>query len=190
MRYVHRPRPFAPDATFELMPDARLRVDQGRRQALLPLANVSEMRLALRPRNASSEVFETNLRWSDGVGARFNSLSWKSQMEFERLDRDYRAFALALVAAVRAANPQATIRAGVAPWRYWGVLGAGALILLALVVVLATAATRGDWVVMLVVAALGAYFGWWLQRYRIANRPRVLGREEAIPDTLLPRAAG
>jgi len=189
LRYHHRPRPFAPEAVFELT-DTHLRVDQGRRSGHFPLSDLAEIRFAYKPGNATSNLFQTNLRWkASKMGGRFSNLSWKSPLDYDRLDAEYNAFAGALLAAARAANPALIVHAGVPLWRYAGVAITGVVALTALVGVAAIALGDANWPPAVIVAVLAGYFLWWLRRYLLANRPRVLGPDEPIPDALMARVS-
>lgn len=183
--YAHRAKPYAGEAEFRLYP-THLRVEQGRRSGDFPLADIVLVRLLYKPRNTTNEGYQAKLYRRDRRTAALTNLSWKSLVDMERQDEDYRRFIEALVAAVAKANPGLALRAGMAPWLHRLTAAAGLLALAALAVVSAQAALNGSLPVALATAGLLAYLGFWTWRYLGRNRPRAF-RADAIPAEVLPK---
>jgi hypothetical protein len=183
--YAHRAKPYAGEAEFRLYP-THLRVEQGRRSGDFPLADIVLLRLLYRPRNTTNEGYQAKLYRRDRRTAALTNLSWKSLVDMERQDAEYRRFVEALVAAVTAANPGVALRAGMPPWRYWLTAAAGLLALAALAVVSVQAALNGSLPVALATGGLGLYLGWWTRRFLSRNRPRAF-TARSIPEDVLPQ---
>lgn len=185
--YQHRAKPYAQEAGFRLFAD-RLSVDQGRRSGDFPLADIVMLRLAYKPRNTTNEGYFAKLYRRDRRTASLTNLTWKSLVDLDRQDADYRRFVEALVAAVAAANPSVALRAGLPGWLHKLTLAAGLAALVGLVVVTGRAVANGSLAIALLTAALTLYCGWWSWRYLGANRPRSF-QPDAIPADVLPKAA-
>lgn len=183
--YAHRAKPYAGDAEFRLFP-THLRVEQGRRSGDFPLADIVMLRLVYRPRNTTNEGYQAKLYRRDRRTAALTNLSWKSLVDMERQDADYRRFVERLVAAVAAANPGVVLRAGLPVWLHRVTAVAGLIALAALMVVTGQALRNGSLAVAALTAALGLYFGWWSWRYLGRNRPRAFSAD-AIPRDVLPK---
>jgi hypothetical protein len=175
--YTHAPRPLGGPITFTLDGD-KLTVDSGRKVQEVRLGAVELVRMTYEPRGVARKAFQTRIRMSDGKAFSFSSLSWRSMIEAENLDRDYRAFTRTLFDAIRRANPEARFVGG-RPKLLWiatAIVGAGALLAMALFIwrALQTGATSA--------ALMGALFlaaaAWQLEPMIRLNRPR-----EFSPDT-------
>ena len=130
---AHAPRPLGGPITFTLDGD-KLTVDSGRKVQEVRLGAVELVRMTYEPRGVARKAFQTRIRMSDGKAFSFSSLSWRSMIEAENLDRDYRAFTRTLFDAIRRANPKARFVGG-RPKLLWiatAILGAAALLAMAL----------------------------------------------------------
>jgi hypothetical protein len=183
--YAHRAKPYAGEAKFRLYP-THVAIEQGRRSGDFPLADVAMIRLLYKPRNTTNEGYQAKLYRRDRRTAALTNLSWKSLVDMERQDADYRRFVEALIGAAAAANPGIALRAGMPAWLHRLTAAAGAAALLALVLVTARAASEGSLPLALVAGLLGLYCGWWSWRYLARNRPRAF-TPGAIPEDVLPR---
>ncbi len=184
--YSHRAKPYAGEAEFRLHPD-HVHVEQGRRSGDFPLADIVMIRLLYKPRNTTNEGYQAKLYRRDRRTASLTNLSWKSLVDMERQDADYRRFVEAAVAAVAAANPGVVLVAGMPRWLHRLTALAGLVALAALTTVLGQALLNGSLPIALLTAALAAYCGWWTMRYLGRNRPRSF-RPGAIPQDVLPPA--
>ena len=182
--YSHRAKPYAGDAEFRLYP-THLRVEQGRRSGDFPLVDVVMVRLLYKPRNTTNEGYQAKVYRRDRRTASLTNLSWKSLVDMERQDEGYRRFVEALVAAAAEANPAVALEAGMPGWLHKVTAVAGALAVLALIIVTGRALQNQAWPVALLTAALGLYCGWWTIRYLGRNRPRSF-TAAAIPAEVLP----
>jgi hypothetical protein len=184
LTYSHAPRPVGGPVTFELDGD-RLRVDSGRKVQDVRLGAVEQVRLTYEPRSFSRRAFQTKVRMKDGKSFRFSSLHWKSLVEAERLDGQYRAFTRALLSAIAASNPEARFLAGRPRW-VWGAtvfLGGAALAGMA---VFAFGAVRGGHTGAALIGAVFLGLGiWQLEPMIRLNKPRRFV-PDAPPAELLP----
>jgi hypothetical protein len=171
LTYRLRPRPFGQEVSFRL-DERSLFVDSGRRQESIPYARVAAIRLSYEPANMSWHAFQAKLILTDGRKLRFGNLSWKSYVEAERQDADYRRFVAALVEKVRAANPRVTCIAG-KPAILWGaVLAAGAAMVGGLADVGTVAALRQAWGAAGLAAMFLLPLVWQVHAMATRNRPR------------------
>ena len=182
--YAHRAKPYAGEAEFRLHP-SHLHVEQGRRSGDFPLADIVMVRLLYKPKNTTNEGYQAKLYRRDKRTVSFNNLSWKSLVEVERQDADYRRFLEALIAAVAAANPGVVLVAGMPAWLHVVTALAGLLALAALAIVTVQAALNAGFPVAMLTGGLGLYFGWWALRYLGRNRPRAF-KPDAIPAEVMP----
>jgi hypothetical protein len=182
--YTHAPRPVGGPITFTL-DDDKLTVDSGRKVQEVRLGAVELVRMTYEPRSVGRKAFQTRIRMSDGKAFTFSSLSWRSMLEAENLDRDYRAFTRTLFDAIRRANPKARFVGGRPKllWMATAILGAGALLAMAVFIwrALQTGATAA--------ALMGALFlaaaVWQLEPMIRLNRPQEFS-PDAPPRELLP----
>jgi hypothetical protein len=182
--YTHSPRPVGGPITFTLDGD-KLTVDSGRKVQEVHLGAVELVRMTYEPRSFAQKAFQTRVRLSDGKAFTFSSLSWRSLIEAERLDRDYRAFTRALFDAIRHANPKARFVGGRPKilWIATAILAAASLVAMAVFIwrALQAGATGA--------ALMGAFFlgvGIWLLEPMIRlNKPQDFSPDEP-PRELLP----
>jgi len=182
--YAHRAKPYAGEAEFTLHP-THLHVDQGRRSGDFPLAEIVLIRLLYKPRNTTNEGYLARFYRRDRRTASLTNLSWKSLVEMERRDAEYRRFVEAAIGAVARANPGVVLRAGMPVWVFWTTAFAGASAVAALLLVAAQALLHAGWPSALFAGALGVYCGWFALRYLGRNRPRDFAAG-AIPQDVLP----
>lgn len=182
--YTHSPRPTGGPITFSLDGD-RLTVDSGRKVQEVRLGAVDLVRMTYEPRSFARNAFQTRVRLSDGKTFTFSSLSWKSLIEAERKDAEYRAFSQALFGAIARANPKARFLAG-RPRIVWILVAAlafASLFAMAFFVWRAFMANATGAALMgFVFLALGV---WQLEPMVRLNRPKVF-TPDAPPRELLP----
>jgi hypothetical protein len=182
--YTHAPRPVSGPISFILDGD-RLTVDSGRKVQEVRLGAVEQVRMTYEPRSFSRKAFRTRVRMKDGKSFTFSSLHWKSLIEAESLDAEYRTFTRALLAAIAAANPGARFVAGRPLWAWVAATLLGAVSLLAMALFVHRALSAGH----TSAAGLGAFFFlaalWQVAPFIRLNRPRAF-RPEAPPAALMP----
>ena len=184
LTYTHCPRPVSGPVTFRLDGD-RLTVDSGRKVHDVRLGAVEQVRLTYEPRSFALKAFQTRVRMQNGRQFTFSSIDWKSPIEVQRLDAEYRAFATALLGAVAAANPGACFVAG-RPRGIWTATAAlGAAALVGMVLFLWRAATAGHAGAALMGALLLGAGIWQLEPMIRLNKPRRF-TPDAPPAELLP----
>lgn len=185
LTYRLRPRPFGHEVTFRLDPRT-LFVDSGRRQEDIPYARIEKIRLTYEPGNVSWHGFRARLTLTDGRTLRFGNLSWKSYVEAERRDADYRSFVAGLLDKVRAANPRVTLVAGKPTLQWAAVLAGGAAMLAGLGAVAVVALLRQAWGAAGLVALFLMPLAWQVHAMATRNRPRAFEHEP--PADVLPPA--
>lgn len=185
LTYRLRPRPFGQEVTFRL--DARtLFVDSGRRQEEIPYARIEKIRLTYEPGNVSWHGFRARLTLTDGRTLRFGNLSWKSYVEAERRDEDYRRFVAGLLDKVRRANPRVRLVAGKPPLQWGAILAGGVAMLAGLTAVGIFAMLRQAWGAAGLVALFLLPLSWQVHAMATRNRPRAF--ESEPPAEVLPPA--
>jgi hypothetical protein len=183
--YAHRAKPYAHDAEFRLMPQ-HLRVEQGKRSGDFPYRDIAMIRLTYKPRNTTNEGYVCKIYRRDGHTASLTNLSWKSLVDLERQDGDYRRFVERLIAEVHRANPGVALQAGMPRWLHIITGLAGLIAMIALVTVTGQSVLNGGLPVAVLTGILALYCGWWATRYLARNRPRGFV-VEAIPEDVLPK---
>lgn len=184
MIYAHRAKPFSNE--LELRLDGRsLAAEKGRSTQNFVLSGLERLRLSYSPRNAIRHAFTCELRASDGKSLKFDSISWKSLIDAERRDTEYRDFVTALVRRAAAVNPGLRLETGIGAWRYRLMLVLGFAIIAALLASTVFVALRSGWVMALITLGLAAYIGLWLREFLTRNRPRLF-TPDALPEAVLP----
>jgi hypothetical protein len=182
--YTHAPRPVGGPITFTLDRD-RLKVDSGRKLHDVRLGAVEAVRMTYEPKSFAQRAYRTKVRMKDGKTFAFSSLNWRSFVEAERLDAEYRDFARALLNEIADANPQARFVAG-RSWPLWiGTAMLAAVSLAALCVFLARALQAGATSAAMVGAFIGLAGIWQLEPMLRLNRPRSFTPDKP-PKDLLP----
>jgi hypothetical protein len=181
--YSHAPRPVGGPVTFTLEGD-RLVVDNGRKVQEVRLGAVEVVRMTYEPRSFAQKAFQTRIRMKDGKTFSFSSINWRSLIEAERLDKDYRAFARTLFDAVARANPDARFVAGRSWWVWVGTAILAAASLLAMAVFTWRALQAGA----MPAAGMGVFFAlvgiWQLEPLVRLNKPRSFTPDEPPPDLM------
>jgi hypothetical protein len=182
--YTHAPRPVSGPITFTLDGDT-LTVDNGRKVQEVNLRSVETVRMTYEPRSFARKAFQTRIRLGDGKSFAFSSLSWRSLIEAESLDRDYRAFTRALFQAIRKASPKARFVGGRPRvlWTATAILAAASLVAMAVFIWRALQAGATGAVLM---GALFLGLGiWQLEPMVRLNKPQDFSPDEP-PRELLP----
>jgi hypothetical protein len=184
LKYQHSARPFGYPISFKLDGD-RLFVDNGRKLQEVRLGAVEEVRLTYEAKSFAQRVFKTRVRMKDGKTFAFSSINWKSLIEAERKEREYRDFGLALFEAIQQANPEARFVAG---RPYWMWVASTMLAFVSMVVIaffIWRALQSGAMGAALMGVILGAAGYWQLEPMVRLNKPRTF-TPNAPPDALMP----
>lgn len=184
VHYRFRLRPIGPETMVTADADA-VTVARGSKVAAVPYREIRAIRLSYKPRNATDGAYEMRIDGGRAVTIVVINFSWKSLLDVDRQDDDYRALVKAVVERTAAAGGGGALIAGVPRWRYALMAGAGAVMMLALGALAIRAATEGPQMLALLFLGLGGYFGWWLQRFFRRNRPRFFTPDQ-LPEGVLP----
>jgi hypothetical protein len=170
---------------FRLTPDA-FEWSRGRTSGRTPYERIRRIRLAFRPMTMQNYRFLTEVWTAEGPKLQIASTSWKSLVEQERFDEEYRAFVTELCRRTGAAGGQTLHQAGSPAVLYWlGVvvfLGAS----LALAALVVRALQQEAWGGAAFVAGFLALFLWQAGAFFRRNRP-VVFPGHAVPEAVLPR---
>jgi hypothetical protein len=169
---------------FRLASDA-LHWEKGGSRGHTPYRQIRRVRLGFRPMTMQNYRFITEI-WTEGPKLTIASTSWKSMVEYERLDAPYRAFVAELCRRIGAAGGRTVFQTGSPVLLYWiGVIvfiGAA----LALAGLIVRALQIGAWSGAAFIAAFLGLFLWQAGNFFRRNRPGPF-RPDAIPDSVLPR---
>jgi hypothetical protein len=182
--YVYRPSVLG--APYEFRLDAQaLDWSMGMRTGRVPLARVRRVRLAYRPARMQRHRFVTEI-WADGTPKlTIASISLKSMLDQQRLDKPYSAFVGELHRRLAAIGSSAHFEQGISPVIFWPgiVVLAGVSLVLAALIVRALQAQSMSGAIF--VAVFLVLFLWRGGDFFHRNRPR-LYRPDAPPGELLP----
>ena len=183
--YAQRTRPYAQETVFSLFPD-RLVMEKGRHAESIALSDIVMVRLLYKPRNMTNEGYAARIVRRQGRSLMLTNLSWKSLMDMEHNDREYRTFVEAMIAAVHRANSAVALQAGMPRLLHGLTALAGLSVVVALVIITAEAIRNLGKAIALVSGLFAIYLGWWALRYVMRNRPRSF-QPGFIPDDVLPK---
>jgi hypothetical protein len=171
---------------FQLAPDA-LEWRKGGIAGRTPYGSVRRIRLSFRPMTMQNYRFVTEVWPDSGPKLQIASTSWKSLVEHQRLDAEYRAFVSELSRRVGAAGGNTAFDTGSPAFLYWpGVLvftGAS----FALVGLSVRALQEQAWGGAAFIAAFFALFLYQAGNFFRRNRPGTYS-PDAVPPLLLPKA--
>jgi len=171
---------------FQLAPDA-LEWRKGGIAGRTPYGSVRRIRLSFRPMTMQNYRFVTEVWPESGPKLQIASTSWKSLVEHQRLDAEYRAFVSELSRRVGAAGGNTAFDTGSPAFLYWpGVLvftGAS----FALVGLSVRALQEQAWGGAAFIAAFFALFLYQAGNFFRRNRPGTYS-PDAVPPLLLPKA--
>jgi branched-subunit amino acid transport protein len=126
--------------------------------------------------------------WSpDSPKIQIASVSWRSIMEQERLDRAYSEFVTELHRRIAAAGGEVQFSSGVPAAIYWLGVVVFAAVMIAIVIMAGRSALAMQWTSAAIVAAFLAVFVWQIGGYFLRNRPGRY-RPDAIPPGIMPKA--
>jgi hypothetical protein len=171
---------------FQLAPDA-LEWRKGGIADRTPYGSVRRIRLSFRPMTMQNYRFVTEVWPESGPKLQIASTSWKSLVEHQRLDAEYRAFVSELSRRVGAAGGNTAFDTGSPAFLYWpGVLvftGAS----FALTALAVRALQEQAWGGAAFIAAFFALFLYQAGNFFRRNRPGTYS-PDAVPPLLLPKA--
>lgn len=185
LRYAHRAKPFSNE--LELHLTAReLTAERGKSRQVFPIGRLERIRLSFTPRNTARLAFTCEVRAEDGKSVKFDNISWKSLIETERHDEEFRTFILALVARAARAKPGTKLEAGIAPLRYRVMQLLGIFIVAALAGAAIFAGSHSSYIVALASLGLTVYLANWLREFLTRNHPRSF-TASTVPENVLPQ---
>ena len=152
----------------------------------MPFRNIRAVRMSYKPASMQPHRFVTEL-WADGAPKlQIVSVSWKSMVEQERLDRPYSAFIGELHRRLALAAPQARFEQGTNPFKYWPSLILFVVVSLAMAALVTRGMAAGAWRGTGIVAVFLALFLWQGGNFFRRNRPRAY-RPDALPPEVMPK---
>ena len=171
---------------FQLAPDA-LEWRKGGIADRTPYGSVRRIRLSFRPMTMQNYRFVTEVWPESGPKLQIASTSWKSLVEHQRLDAEYRAFVSELSRRVGAAGGNTAFDTGSPAFLYWP----GVLVFTGASFALAALAVRAlqeqAWGGAAFIAAFFALFLYQAGNFFRRNRPGTYS-PDAVPPLLLPKA--
>lgn len=169
---------------FFLAPDT-LQWQKGGTRDSTPYRRIRRIRLGFRPMTMQNNRFVAEV-WTDGPKLTIASTSWKSLVEHEQRNAEYRAFVTELCRRVGAVGGETRFDTGSPILIYWAglVVFIGALFAIAALIVRALQAEV--WSGAAFIAAFFAFFLWQGGTFFRRNRPGAFS-PDAVPELVLPR---
>jgi len=183
--YAYKPSLIGSGCQLTLRPDA-LEWQIGRRSGRLRYDRITAVRLSYRPVTMQSHRFIAEI-WSPGhPKIQIVSVSWRSIMEQERLDKAYTGFVAELHRRIAAAGAQTRFSTGLPAATYWVGVVMFSAVLLATGALFVRAVGTVAWAATAVVGIFFLVFAYQLGTYFYRNRPGRY-RPDAIPTEVLPQ---
>ena len=182
--YAFRPSPTGAMSQFILRPDA-LEWQIGGRSGRTPYDRIHTVRLSYRPVSMQAHRFVTEIQFPGRSKIQIASVSWRSMVEQERLDRGYAAFITELHRRLASAGVAAQFSAGLPATVYWIGAAMFAGVMIAMAVLIVRALQTQQWSAAAVVVVFFVVFALQIGNYFRRNRPGRY-RPDAIPAELLP----
>jgi len=183
--YVYKSSLMGAPLEFHLAPDA-LEWRKGGIAGRTPYGSVRRIRLSFRPMTMQNYRFLTEVWPENGPKLQIASTSWKSLVEHQRLDAEYRAFVSELSRRVGAAGGNTAFDTGSPAFLYWP----GVIVFVGAALAIAALAVRAlseqAWGGAAFVAAFFALFLYQAGNFFRRNRPGTF-RPDAVPSLLLPK---
>ncbi len=184
-RYAYKSSVMGAPLEFNLAPDA-LEWRKGGYAGRTPYGSVRRLRLSFRPITMQNHRFLAEVWLEGGPKLQIASSSWKSLVEHQRLDAEYRAFVSELSRRVGAAGGNTAFDAGSPVYLYWP----GVIVFIGAALALAGLAVRAlseqAWGGAAFVAAFFALFLYQAGNFFRRNRPGTFS-PDAVPSLLLPK---
>ena len=151
----------------------------------IPYRNIRRLRMSFRPVSMQSSRFITEL-WGEGTPRlKIVSISWKSMVEQERLDRSYSVFVRELHRRISKAASSARFERGTNPWAYWPGLAIFVAVALGLAGGAVQALQASAYTGAAFVGAFLALYLWQIENFLRRNRPGTYN-PEALPKEVMP----
>ena len=184
-RYAYKSSLMGAPLEFNLAPDA-LEWRKGGYAGRTPYGSVRRVRLSFRPITMQNHRFLAEVWPEGGPKLQIASSSWKSLVEHQRLDAEYRAFVSELSRRVGAAGGNTAFDTGSPVYLYWP----GVIVFIGAALALAALAVRAlseqAWGGAAFVAGFFALFLYQAGNFFRRNRPGTF-RPDAVPSLLLPK---
>lgn len=183
--YTFRPAALGTPWQFTLGRD-EISYHVGRKSGRVLLRDVRRVRMSFRPSTTLISRFRTEI-WAPGAPKLdLQSMSWKSMIEQERRDAEYKAFIAELHRRLAGRGAAARYELGVYPAIYWVGVGLFAIVALAIAGLIVRGVQMRFWSGTAFVVLFFAGFLWQAGNYFHRNRP---GRYDplALPEELLPK---
>jgi len=183
--YVYKSSLMGAPLEFHLAPDT-LEWRKGGIAGRTPYGSVRRIRLSFRPMTMQNYRFVTEVWPESGPKLQIASTSWKSLVEHQRLDAEYRAFVSELSRRVGAAGGNTAFDTGSPAFLYWP----GVIVFIGAALAIAALAVRAlseqAWGGAAFVAAFFALFLYQAGNFFRRNRPGTFS-PDAVPSLLLPK---
>ena len=184
-RYAYKSSLMGAPLEFNLAPDA-LEWRKGGYAGRTPYGSIRRVRLSFRPITMQNHRFLAEVWPEGGPKLQIASSSWKSLVEHQRLDAEYRAFVSELSRRVGAAGGNTAFDTGSPVYLYWP----GVIVFIGAALALAALAVRAlseqAWGGAAFVAGFFALFLYQAGNFFRRNRPGTF-RPDAVPSLLLPK---
>jgi hypothetical protein len=183
--YAFKPSLIGGICQFALRPDA-LEWQIGRRSGRVRYDRVRAVRLSYRPVTMQTHRFITEIWSADNPKIQIVSVSWRSIMEQERLDKAYSGFIAELHRRIAAAGAPVKFTTGLPLVSYWIGIVIFSGVILATGGLFLRAIGSVQWAATAVVGIFFLVFAYQLGTYFYRNRPGRY-RPDAIPPSVLPK---
>jgi hypothetical protein len=183
--YAFKPSLVGSICQFALRPDA-LEWQIGRRSGRIRYDRVRAVRLSYRPVTTQSHRFVTEIWSADNPKIQIVSVSWRSIVEQERLDKAYSDFIAELHRRVAAAGAEAKFSVGLPILTYWVGVVVFTGVILATGALVVRATSLEQWGASAVIGIFFLVFAYQLGNYFYRNRPGRY-RPDAMPPGVLPK---
>ena len=184
-RYAYKSSLMGAPLEFHLAPDA-LEWRKGGYAGRAPYGSVRRVRLSFRPITMQNHRFLAEVWPENGPKLQIASSSWKSLVEHQRLDAEYRAFVSELSRRVGVAGGNTSFDTGSPAFLYWP----GVIVFIGAALAIAALAVRAlseqAWGGAAFIAAFFALFLYQAGNFFRRNRPGTF-RPNAVPSLLLPK---
>jgi hypothetical protein len=186
LSYAYKSSMLGAPNEFRLTADA-LEWRRGAFAGRTPYDRIRRIRLSFRPMTMQNHRFLAEIWPEGGPKLQIGSTTWKSLVEHQRLDADYRAFVLELNRRIGAAGGQTLFQNGSPALMYWP--GIAVFVVAGLVIAALTvrALQTQAWSGAAFVAAFFALFMWQAGGFFLRNKPGTYS-PDAVPPQVLPKA--
>jgi hypothetical protein len=157
----------------------------GARSLRIQYKDIRQVRLAFRPVTLQNYRFVAEVKSRTGIKFTVASTSWRSLVEHQRYDRQYKAFITEMHRRIAASGGSVRYVIGAPAFLYWP----GLLIFTGLMVTVASLAVRavlvGEWQATAFIVVMMGFFLWQTVAFFRRNRPGDYAPDR-LPDQVLP----